>query len=108
MCCHWLKGFGKDSKWVEMIPDGLVVRIRRFHRRGRGSIPRLGEGGILDGVNVGVSMALLGSVERMRVQIRDGCGIEHEKCSLDLHYWQSSGIDLKKCFHVLQGSKCAV
>ena len=25
------------------IPDGLVVRIRRSHRRGRGSIPRLGE-----------------------------------------------------------------
>ena len=24
-------------------PDGLVVRIRRSHRRGRGSIPRLGE-----------------------------------------------------------------
>ena len=24
------------------IPDGLVVRIRRSHRRGRGSIPRLG------------------------------------------------------------------
>ena len=27
-CCH--------------LPGGLVVRIRRFHRRGRGSIPRLG------------------------------------------------------------------
>ena len=26
------------------VPDGLVVRIRRSHRRGRGSIPRLGEG----------------------------------------------------------------
>ena len=25
------------------VPGGLVVRIRRFHRRGRGSIPRLGE-----------------------------------------------------------------
>ena len=25
------------------IPCGLVVRIRRFHRRGRGSIPRMGE-----------------------------------------------------------------
>ena len=24
------------------IPGGLVVRIRRSHRRGRGSIPRLG------------------------------------------------------------------
>ena len=24
------------------VPDGLVVRIRRSHRRGRGSIPRLG------------------------------------------------------------------
>ena len=24
------------------IPCGLVVRIRRFHRRGRGSIPRTG------------------------------------------------------------------
>ena len=28
--------------WV-CVPDGLVVRIRRSHRRGRGSIPRLGE-----------------------------------------------------------------
>ena len=26
----------------QAIPGGLVVRIRRFHRRGRGSIPRLG------------------------------------------------------------------
>ena len=26
-----------------MIPCGLVVRIRRFHRRGRGSIPRMGD-----------------------------------------------------------------
>ena len=26
-----------------MIPCGLVARIRRFHRRGRGSIPRKGE-----------------------------------------------------------------
>ena len=25
------------------IPCGLVVRIRRFHRRGRGSIPRMGD-----------------------------------------------------------------
>ena len=25
-----------------MIPCGLVARIRRFHRRGRGSIPRKG------------------------------------------------------------------
>ena len=25
-----------------LFPDGLVVRIRRSHRRGRGSIPRLG------------------------------------------------------------------
>ena len=25
------------------IPCGLVARIRRFHRRGRGSIPRKGE-----------------------------------------------------------------
>ena len=24
------------------VPGGLVVRIRRSHRRGRGSIPRLG------------------------------------------------------------------
>ena len=29
------------------IPCGLVVRIRRSHRRGRGSIPRMGEGRIL-------------------------------------------------------------
>ena len=28
--------------WYADIPDGLVVRIRRSHRRGRGSIPRLG------------------------------------------------------------------
>ena len=27
---------------VNMIPCGLVVRIRRSHRRGRGSIPRMG------------------------------------------------------------------
>ena len=26
-----------------MIPGGLVVRIRRSHRRGRGSIPRQGK-----------------------------------------------------------------
>ncbi len=26
-----------------MFPCGLVVRIRRFHRRGRGSIPRTGD-----------------------------------------------------------------
>ena len=25
------------------LPDGLVVRIRRSHRRGRGSIPRTGD-----------------------------------------------------------------
>ena len=25
-----------------IVPGGLMVRIRRFHRRGRGSIPRLG------------------------------------------------------------------
>ena len=32
-----------DQKlWYADIPDGLVVRIRRSHRRGRGSIPRLG------------------------------------------------------------------
>ena len=28
---------------IATIPDGLVVRIRRSHRRGRGSIPRLGD-----------------------------------------------------------------
>ena len=27
---------------VPQVPGGLVVRIRRSHRRGRGSIPRLG------------------------------------------------------------------
>ena len=32
------------------IPCGLVARIRRFHRRGRGSIPRKG-GQILDDEN---------------------------------------------------------
>ncbi len=26
-----------------MFPCGLVVRIRRFHRRGQGSIPRMGD-----------------------------------------------------------------
>ena len=26
-----------------ILPCGLVVRIRRFHRRGRGSIPRTGD-----------------------------------------------------------------
>ena len=26
-----------------MVPCGLVARIRRFHRRGRGSIPRMGD-----------------------------------------------------------------
>jgi hypothetical protein len=43
-----------ESTWIESsslteitplytaIPGGLVVRIRRSHRRGRGSIPRLG------------------------------------------------------------------
>ena len=31
----------------DMIPCGLVARIRRFHRRGRGSIPRKGETVIL-------------------------------------------------------------
>ena len=32
--------------WLQFgttVPVGLVVRIRRSHRRGRGSIPRLGE-----------------------------------------------------------------
>ena len=29
--------------WEVTVPCGLVVRIRRFHRRGRGSIPRMGE-----------------------------------------------------------------
>ena len=28
--------------YTQLIPDGLVVRIRRSHRRGRGSIPRQG------------------------------------------------------------------
>ena len=30
-----------------ILPCGLVARIRRFHRRGRGSIPRKGETVIL-------------------------------------------------------------
>ena len=34
----------KVNYWILAVPDGLVVRIRRSHRRGRGSIPRLGEG----------------------------------------------------------------
>ena len=29
--------------WEVTVPCGLVVRIRRFHRRGRGSIPRMGD-----------------------------------------------------------------
>ena len=34
---------GKSDQFSPTIPCGLVVRIRRFHRRGRGSIPRMGE-----------------------------------------------------------------
>ena len=37
------KKHGKGKKKQSVIPCGLVVRIRRFHRRGRGSIPRMGE-----------------------------------------------------------------
>ena len=37
------KKHGKGKKVQSVIPCGLVVRIRRFHRRGRGSIPRMGE-----------------------------------------------------------------
>ena len=37
------KKHGKGKKVESVIPCGLVVRIRRFHRRGRGSIPRMGE-----------------------------------------------------------------
>ena len=33
----------KSGQTSPAIPCGLVVRIRRFHRRGRGSIPRMGE-----------------------------------------------------------------
>ena len=36
------KKHGKGKKVQSVIPCGLVVRIRRFHRRGRGSIPRKG------------------------------------------------------------------
>ena len=36
------KNHGKGKKVQSVIPCGLVVRIRRFHRRGRGSIPRMG------------------------------------------------------------------
>ena len=36
------KKHGKGKKVQSVIPCGLVVRIRRFHRRGRGSIPRMG------------------------------------------------------------------
>ena len=32
----------RRDKLLKDIPCGLVVRIRRFHRRGRGSIPRTG------------------------------------------------------------------
>ena len=37
------KKHGKGKLVQSVIPCGLVVRIRRFHRRGRGSIPRMGE-----------------------------------------------------------------
>ena len=36
------KKHGKGKRNQSVIPCGLVVRIRRFHRRGRGSIPRMG------------------------------------------------------------------
>ena len=44
-CCGL---FSCDTLWLtctqrSSVPVGLVVRIRRSHRRGRGSIPRLGE-----------------------------------------------------------------
>ena len=29
--------------WMKYVPCGLVARIRRSHRRGRGSIPRTGD-----------------------------------------------------------------
>ena len=36
-------GLPKNApRWCSDLPGGLVVRIRRSHRRGRGSIPRLG------------------------------------------------------------------
>ena len=42
---YYLKEFGSRTIFLPQvhIPDGLVVRIRRSHRLGRGSIPRLGE-----------------------------------------------------------------
>ena len=40
--CHIGRNEHLSDRHTELIPDGLVVRIRRSHRRGRGSIPRLG------------------------------------------------------------------
>ena len=35
--------YPKLAAYLFMVPCGLVARIRRFHRRGRGSIPRMGD-----------------------------------------------------------------
>ena len=37
---------------IVAIPGGLVVRIWRSHRHGRGSIPRLGDNYVLDFIDV--------------------------------------------------------
>ncbi len=54
------------------VPDGLVVRIRRSHRRGRGSIPRLGEAFfsffflyLCDGLNERISIKSIGHMHDM-------------------------------------------
>ena len=52
-----------------MIPCGLVARIRRFHRRGRGSIPRKGGSTFLDtfsehGVNMVAMAAMAPCIKR--------------------------------------------
>ena len=42
LCDVWPSSYDVDIVTVNCLPGGLVVRIRRSHRRGRGSIPRLG------------------------------------------------------------------
>ncbi len=41
-CCHHCNHSMRWLGSISAFPGGLVVRIRRSHRRGRGSIPRLG------------------------------------------------------------------
>ena len=49
-----MKHVTKRSKFYYFtFPCGLVARIRRFHRRGRGSIPRKGETTFFKEHNIG-------------------------------------------------------